>query len=451
MSIRRPVALCLATAVAASTAAACSSSKSSPSSSSGPKVTLTVAEWTNPGAVDFTKQLNAQFEKAHPNVKVDFQSTATANGAWGQLTTSLLQAKSVDVLAQFAPTQKAFPPDFTNIKPAGAAALVEANQLTDLKDQPFMKNYDAAAQEAAVGYKGGVYGVMAAEYSAAGALWYKKDLLAKYNITPPTTFQEFLDDCAKLKAAGKTPIFLAGKVGMQGGIWQGIENQTLMSGKQPDASTQVSSDRATAFWNGTQNWNDQAYKDIGAKYQQVMKYIEPAASGVDQQTAPGIWAVKTDDYPFLLDGSWDGATIQKANPKLNLGFFVMPGTDNTADNRVPVKPDLTWVVPTSAPHKDLAMEWLAMFSQPENYKAWLKATGSMSTQPAVSNTDTPWMDWLNQHSSDSFVQLTTPWVPAGAPNDAGSPDFYKLAPIGSDSLDTILSRSASAYSKSIGK
>ncbi|MEY9932396.1 raffinose/stachyose/melibiose transport system substrate-binding protein [Catenulispora sp. GP43] len=451
MSIRRPAAIALVAVVAATTAAACSSSKSSGSGSAGPTETLTIAEWTNPGAVDFTKALNAQFEKAHPNVKINFQNTATANGAWGQLSTSLLQSKSVDVLAQFAPTQKAFPPSFTSIKPGGPAALIEAGQLVDLKDQPFMKDYDMTAQQAAVGYNGGVYGVMAAEYAGAGAIWYKKDLLAKYNMTVPTTFQEFLDDCAKLKTAGKTPIFLAGKVGMQGGIWQGIENQTLMAGKQPTDSTQVSTDRANAFWQGTQNWTDPVYKTVGAKYQQVMQYIEPAAAGVDQQTAPGIWAVKTDDYPFLLDGSWDSATILKANPKLNAGLFVLPGTDNAADNRVPVKPDLTWVVPTSAPHKDLAMQWLAMFSDPANYKNWLKATGSMSTEPAVTNTDTPWMDWLNQHTSDSFVQLTTPWIPQGASNDAAGPDYYKLAPIGTDSLDTILARSAAAYTKSIGK
>ncbi|MEV1173587.1 ABC transporter substrate-binding protein [Nonomuraea sp. NPDC049784] len=443
MRTRLPVAVAIALTLAGCTTG---------NSSSAPKTTtLVVAQWTNPGAIEFVKQLNAKFEKAHPGVTVKLQSTATANGAWAQLSNSLLQAKSVDVLARFAPTQGGFPPEFTKIQPAGAAALITAGQLTDLKDQPFMKNYDAATQAAAVGYKGGVYGVMAASYAAAGAVWYKKDLLAQYGIAVPTTFQEFLDACAKLKAAGKTPIFLSGKVGMQGGIWQGIENQLMMKGRKATESVQISADRAKAFWDGTQKWTDPIYKEVGARYAKVMQYVVPAASGIDQQTAPGVWAVKTDDYPFLVDGSWDGLTIQQANPKLNLGFFTLPGTDDAAANRVAFKPDLTWVVPASAPHKDLAMQWLAMFSEPENYQQWLKLTGSLSTQPALQNTGLPWMDWLNAHGADSFTQLTPPWVPAGAPLDAAGPDFYKLAPIGPDGLEAILQRSASAYSKSVGR
>src|SRR5690349_54712 len=92
------------------------------SSSAPATATLTVAQWTNPGAIEFTKRLNAKFEKAHPGVTVKLQSTATANGAWAQLSNSLLQAKSVDVLARFAPTQGGFPPEYTRIQPAGAAA-----------------------------------------------------------------------------------------------------------------------------------------------------------------------------------------------------------------------------------------------------------------------------------------------------------------------------------------
>ncbi|MER6946016.1 extracellular solute-binding protein [Nonomuraea sp. NPDC000554] len=449
MRTRTPVAVTLAIVLALAGAAGCTTGDSTSSSASN--ATLTVALWTNPGAIEFTKQLNAEFEKAHPGVTVKLQSTATANGAWAQLSNSLLQAKSVDVLARFAPTQGGFPPEYTKIQPAGAAALITANQLTDLKDQPFMKHYDAATQAAAVGYKGGVYGVMAASYAAAGAIWYKKDLLAQYGIAVPTTFQEFLDACAKLKKAGKTPIFLSGKVGMQGGIWQGIENQLMMKGRGATESVQISADRAKAFWDGTQKWTDPIYKEVGARYAKVMQYVVPTASGIDQQTAPGVWAVKTDDYPFLVDGSWDGLTIQQANPKLNLGFFTLPGTDDPAANRVAFKPDLTWVVPASAPHKDLAMQWLTMFSEPENYQEWLRLTGSLSAQPALKNTGLPWMDWLNQHSEGSFTQLTPPWTPAGAPLDAMGPDFYKLAPIGTDSLDTILSRSASAYAKSAGR
>ncbi|MFE4537535.1 ABC transporter substrate-binding protein [Streptomyces scopuliridis] len=450
MRTRTPVAILVATAALATVLGGCSPSSSDAGAGSGQQVTLTVAEWTNPGAVEFTKELNAEFEKAHPGVTVKLQTAPTANAAWQQLWNSMLQSKSVDVLAQFAPTQQGFAPDYTNLKPGGSSALVSSGQLTDLKDQPFMKRYDPEVQAAAVGYRGGVYGVMAAQYVGAGGLWYKKDLLAKHGLSVPTTYQEFLDACEKLKKAGITPIFVSAKDGMHGGVWQGIANQMIMKGHQPSESVKVSEDRATAFWKGTQSWTDPVYQEISKRHTKIMEYIEPNASGVSQQTAPGVWATRADDYPFLLDGSWDGLTIQQANPKLDLGFFTLPGTDDPAANRVAFKPDLTWVVPASSRHKDLAMEWLAMFSEPDNYKKWLEKTGSLSTQTAVRNTELPWMDWLNTHMDDAFPQLSDPWTPAGAPMDAKVPDLYKMTPIGGDSIDTILSRSAAAYRESVG-
>jgi raffinose/stachyose/melibiose transport system substrate-binding protein len=444
MRPRITVTLTAATVCLAGALTGCSSS----SGGGGATTTLNVAEWTNPGAIQFTQWLDAKFEQAHPGVKVKLQQAPTSNGAWGTLWNSLLQSKSVDVLALQAPTQAGFAPSYTSLKAQGAAALIQAGQLVDLKNQPFMKNYDRTAQAAAAGHNGGIYGVMAAEYSAAGAMWYKKDLLAKYHMSVPTTFQEFLDDCATLKKAGITPIFVSGKDGMQGGVWQGVENQVLMQGKKPAEAARVGSDRADAFWKGTQSWNDPVYHQTSDRYEQVMKYIEPNAAGVAQLTAPGVWAARTDDYPFLLDGSWDGAVIQQANPKLDTGFFTMPGTDDAAANRLTLKPDLTWVVPTSAKHRTLAMQWLSMFSEPENYQRWLKQTGSVSTQPALTNS-LPWMDWQNSHMADAFAQLSTPWVPAGAALDAAGPDFYKMTPIGKDSVDTILNRSASVYRKSV--
>lgn len=442
MAATAAAALCLAGAVTG-----CSSS----SSGSGAQITLTIAEWTNPGAVQVTQEVDAEFEQQHPGVTVKLQDAPTANGAWSTLANSLLQSKSVDVLAQFAPTQASFAPSYTGIKAGGPAALIEAGEMTDLKNEPFMKDYDTAAQSAAVGYNGGIYGVMAAEYESAGAVWYKKDLLAKYHLSVPTTFQEFLADCAALKKDGITPIFLSGKVGMQGGVWQGIENQLLMQGKAADQSTTVSNDRATAFWKGTQSWTDQVYQETSTRYAQVMQYVEPSAAGVAQQTAPGVWAAQANDYPFLIDGSWDGLTIKQANANLNFGIFAFPGTDDASANRVALKPDLTWMVPTSTAHKDLAMQWLSLFSQASNYQKWLTATGSVSTEPAVSSTGLSWMDWLDSHMSTSFEAITNPWIPNGAPDAAAGPDLYTMTPFGSTSISASLSASAAAYTKSVKK
>jgi len=430
--------------------AACTVGGSSNDTGSGSsKGTLVVEEWTNPGAIDATKKVNALFEKQHPGVKVKLQNAPTANNAWQTLTNSMLAAKSVDVLAQFAPTQSAFPPAYTNLKPSGTAALITSNQLTDLSTQPFMKRYDKVSQQNAVGYKNGIYGIMVAQYAHNGGLWYKKDLLAKYHLSVPKTFDEFMTDLKTLKSKGITPIFVAGKDNLQLTIWDGIVNQMLMQGKASSQASTVGAARQKAFWTGTANWDDPLYKKAGQEYEQIMQYIEPSAGGVTEYTAPGIWAAKSDDFPFLVDGSYDYASISQANPKLNVGFFTTPGTNDASANRVVVAPDLTWTVPSWAKHKKLALEWLDLFSQQSNYQDWLKQTGSLSTQPGVTAGATQtWTDWLNAHMSTSFPDLVKPAVPTGASTDAGNPDLTKAKPIGKQSMDDTLTKSAKAYSKS---
>ncbi|MGW0229203.1 extracellular solute-binding protein [Actinopolymorpha singaporensis] len=164
-------------------------------------------------------------------------------------------------------------------------------------------------------------------------------------------------------------------------------------------------------------------------------------------TAPGVWAVKEDDFPFLIDGTFDAATIVKANPKLDLGFFTMPSSNAAAVNRVVLNPDLSWVVPTSAPNKELAMKWLEFFSREDNYKQWLAATGSNSTQPGVTTTEVPWMDWLNEHQEDACLNVPGPWVPTGAAPEASGPVLADMVPVGRTSANDELRRSADAYAK----
>lgn len=404
-----------------------------------------MAEWTNPPAIAFTKWLDAKFEKAHPGVSVKLEDAPTSSNAYTTLTTTMLQSKSVDVLAQFAPTPAGFPPSYTGQAPAGTAAMITSHQLTDLTDEPFMKHYDLTQQQFGIGYKGHVYGVMAAAYEWAGALWYKKDLLAKYHLSLPTTLDQFIADCKTLKSHGITPIFVAGKDDMQDETWIGMVEQLMMQGHPSSASPAVSAANAKAFWDGSASWTDPLYKVATQRYEQVMHYIEPAASGVSQLTAPGVWAANSSNYAFLVDGSWDGKTIQQANPKLKFGFFTLPGTNQPQANRTSINANLSWVVPVWAKQKKLAMEWLSMFSQPANYQQWLQATGAFSTQPGLRATGLPWMGWLNANQASGYLEPQAPWVPTGAAPDAGGPDLTKMLPFGSQSVNNALSHAAMDY------
>jgi len=50
-------------------------------------------------------------------------------------------------------------------------------------------------------------------------IWYDKDVFAKYGLTPPTTWEELLAICDKLKAAGITPFSVGNKDLWVAGNW----------------------------------------------------------------------------------------------------------------------------------------------------------------------------------------------------------------------------------------
>jgi raffinose/stachyose/melibiose transport system substrate-binding protein len=442
---RRLGAVITACATLALGLTACSSS-----GGGNPADTLTIAEWTNPAAVSYTQQIDAAFEKAHPGVTINLQDAPTAANAWPTLQASLLASKNVDVLAQFAQNPANYPPASLGTKPSGTPALIAAGQFVNLAKQPYMSRFDATTQKYTMGYNGGIYGVTVAQYVNQTGLFYKKSILDKYNLAVPTTFDQLINDFKVLKQNGVTPVYVAGKDGYQSIVWFGIIDQLLMAGKPASEAASVYLQRAEAFLNGSQGWDSPLYQEAVQRYEEVMSYIEPSAGGVSAQTAPGEWAVNANNYAFFVDGSYDGNTIATDNPSLNFGFFSLPGTDTAADNRAALAPDLSWTVPTFSKHQALAQEWIDFFTQPSNYAGWLKATGSSSTESAVTTPSLKWTDWLNSNASNGVINASQPWYPNGAPSAADGPVLQAMQPFGSQTPSDALSQSAAAYKKSVG-
>lgn len=407
--------------------------------------TLTIAMWGNKPANDSVKQISAAFEKKHPGVKVNVK--VASGDAWSTLFTTLLKSQEVDILADFAFGSGSWPPASTGIELSGHASLATSGQLMDLSGESFMQSYNQDLQKAAMGYEGKIYGLLAATY--VHGFWYKKGLLSKYNLDVPDTYDDFMSTLKTLKANGmKSPIFLAGKTDRQWFAWTGIAEQMMMEGHDSSEVLQVGIAHAKAFWDGKENWDSDFYYKVADRYVPMMQYVEPLASGVDDAAALGQWVSKDDDYAFFLDGTYDGTAITQAKPDLDFGFFETPGSNMPGQNRPSLGLDLTWLVPTWAKNKDLALQWLEFFSEQENYDSWLKLTGASSTQSS-GKIDLPWADWLNEHSADAFAGVTNVWVPAGAAPTAGGPDNTKMVPFGKQSVDAALKDAADNYTKAV--
>jgi raffinose/stachyose/melibiose transport system substrate-binding protein len=415
--------------------------------------TLHILEWENAPSVAATQAIDTAFEKANPGVNVVLSSASSQTSAWNTLVTSSLEAKDVDVLAQFSTVPALAPPTSTHIPASGTLALQQSGQLVNLAGQPFLKLYGIPFQEFANGINGKIYGLDVSEYSEIGNLIVKTAILNKFHLSYPTTYNQLLQECATLKSHGITPFFISAQ-GAETFVYDGILEQYLMAGQPSSASTAVTLKLYKQFYNATLNWNSAIFVKVAKEFSTLMQYAEPGATGIGQNASYADWAAVSNNYPFLAVGTYGIPSALQANPKLQLGDFALPGTNNPADNRMTVKPDLSWTIPTSSSHIALAEKWLAFFSEPANYSMWLKETGGFSLEPGLNNTSSV-LSWENAHLATGEYQSTTfdPWAPAGAPPDAAgpigyfSPTLVNMAPLGSETITTALDQAAIDYSK----
>lgn len=414
-------------------------------SGSGTHVTLRMAMWTNPSAIDFVNQFNKQFEAQHPGVTVTLTDAPTAGGAWSTLYNTVTTGKTVDLLADYPRMPSEIPPSSTGINPGAWVEVGTNHQFINLAGQPFMKDYNQQYEQLAMGVNGSIYGLMVAT-TAPNGLYYKKALLTKYHMSVPTTFSQFMSDLATFKSHGITPIFGWGEAG---GFLTAIAQELMMQGHSATDSGTVIHQWQQGFYNGTQGWNDAVYQQAGARYEQIIKYLEPNASGVQQLTAPNTWAANANDYPFYLDGSWDSVQITTANPSLDFGYIPVPGADDATVNQLAWNGDLTWEIPTWSKNKTVAEQWLTMFSQQANYQKWLDAVGGYPLQTGTTD-NAKGMDWLSSHAADAALTIPGPWLPStGAAADAGLPDLTKVTPFGSESIGQVLAQAQKDYQSAI--
>lgn len=161
------------------------------------KVTL---EWWHLSTSEPLKSLWAQRAKdymaKHPNVTI--KATVLENDAYkAKLTTLTQSGKAPDIFATW-----------------GGGVLkqqIDAGLVKDISgDVASVLGTFTPAALSAYQYDGKTYG-LPTDVGLVG-FWYNKKLFGKAGISaPPATWAEFLDDVKKLKAAGITPIALAGK------------------------------------------------------------------------------------------------------------------------------------------------------------------------------------------------------------------------------------------------
>ncbi len=236
--------------------------------------------------------------------------------------------------------------------------------LEPLTDQPWVGDVNKGLDSAMKDQDGNIY-ALPIEYTVTG-LSVNFDVLDEAGVDPESikTWDDFDAACAKVLAAGKTPIATSGKGSGAGNIADFI------------ASGAFTADEQKSFTDGT---------FLGDQW--TAKVLDLVQDWTDKGYFNPDYSSATDDDVARLFGQGDAAfamrqpsALQAAltlNPDANIGFIPMPSA--TGDQYLVGGEGVNaYGVSKDSENKQAALDFLAFLAKPENASALAKATGTYS-------------------------------------------------------------------------
>jgi raffinose/stachyose/melibiose transport system substrate-binding protein len=305
--------------------------------------------------------LVSDFEKANPNIKVNVQYLPQAT--LGQATLTALQAGNApDVL-------------YTN---GGTGQLIsvftlgKAGYLSDLSQRSWAGSVPAAAHD--LYFDGSKLYAVPMGLSLVGVV-YSTDQFQQLGLQVPTTFQDLVNLCGKIKAAGKVPMAMAGQA-------PGLYAQAPAAGNVYANNPGWNDDRTAGktTFAGTPGWTDA-----------LQEFVDLNNAGCFQ---PGAAAATIVDV-FNLLGSGQGMMflgpsaaiggITSVNPKYPAAMFPFPGPTADATRAITEYND-SFSVNAKSPNQDAAMKLVDFLAQPAEQQAYAKIEGEISVPDSVNGT-----------------------------------------------------------------
>jgi len=254
----------------------------------------------------------------------------------------------------------------------------------------------------------GKYTVIPAAKQYRIQCFYNKDQFEEAGITEtPKTWDEFVEVCDKLTAAGKTPLICGGAkdIWATGLYWIGGANQDIM-----EAYPNFNEDLLA----GNVTWaNDTAVESITA-WQDLVKagYYHKGSMSFDYGQAAEEF--QKGSAAMMFDGSWAAAGAD-ASDNSNLGSFVIP---TPFDNNSYDTANIYWGVSESSANKEAAFRFVdyVLGGNEDVYRTFLQADGyGSTTKEAVTYEQGPVMtEFLSNYEGRTLVPEITKVIGDGA-------------------------------------
>jgi raffinose/stachyose/melibiose transport system substrate-binding protein len=364
------------------------------SSSSGGRTTI-VLEETKPEVVPYFDSLCAKFNASQNSITVTHDSISS-------------------LIAEFV---RGNPPDIDcdnyNLT---TSIFVARGVLANLAGLPQAKTIDPNIQDLVTQYASfqGETSVLPYSVAAEGVI-YNPELFDKVGISDvPTTWTEFLSACEKFKSAGITPVYQT--YGDTWTIQQGLFDYT--TGGMIDVAgfyKQLSAEGTNLGPNSPVSF-EKTFTPACQKMLSLAPYFNDNA--ISKKYADGNTAFAAGQAGMYMQGPWAVGEVLAINPKLKMGTFPMPVTDDASQTKCRVNLDLAIWLPRSqgSAQRKAATEFLGYLMQPSIMNAYNQANLAFSPLKNAPPQKSPLVSGLQKYvSSGAFYQGAGTYVPLTIP------------------------------------
>lgn len=318
-------------------------------------------------------ELVSGFEAEYPDVNVNVEAMSMDNYS--------------DVIKLRFSTNEA--PDVIFGQPKSYTDLIDNGLIMDLSDQDFASRLSEGATNC-VTYNDKVYGV--ALDQMANVVFYNKDIFEKEGLSVPTTYDEFIDVCKKLKEDGITPC----AAGYTDDIAIGANWYTIYYGSKWDQAQ----NNAQELMDGASFADYKGYSEALDQWREIMtNYQNDDRKTIDTARAEQMFA--NGDTAMIIIGTWGLGAIMGYNPDGNFGGFTYPSENNADDCAVPVNIDDCWMVSQDTQNKDAALAFLEYATRSDVNSKWCGTASQLSALDGVE------CDTLPQAAQDIANEIAT--------------------------------------------
>ena len=233
-------------------------------------------------------------------------------------------------------------PNLTDYVAPGVAAPLDEYLADGWKD-----TFSSDAVFAQQTYDGQIYAIPL--NIAAACVFYNKEIFEEAGVEVPTTYDELLEVCAKIKEAGYTPITISA-----GTAWC----LSMLAGYLCDREGVD----LPAINAGEESWVQDKTIAAGEKLLELSQYFQETAAGDSNDDATA--ALYFEEAAILIQGSWAIGQMNGANPDFEekCGVFQFPAIEGGNDpNRVIAKSD-SLAMSSATEHPEAAVALLKYFT-----------------------------------------------------------------------------------------